>query len=544
MRATSGVRIIHCLCALLLVVSLLFVWAGSLSAAPEDIVRCSTKAGGGEANSNSYSSSISADGRYVAFESNASDLVSGDTNSMYDIFRKDLQTGAIVHCSTKADGGQADNNSQNPSISADGRYVAFQSYATDLVPGDTNAGCDIFRKDLQTGAIVRCSTKSGGAEADNESMHPSITADGRYVAFTSSASNLVTGDDNGVYDIFRKDLQTGAIVRCSIKSGGGEANNSSGTPSISSDGRYVAFYSGATDLVPGDTNGGYDIFRKDLQTGAIMRCSTKSGGGQANGESEYPSMSSDGRYVSFYSTATDLVSGDTNGVSDVFRKDIQTGAIIRCSIDSEGEEADDASELSSISADGRYVAFESCATDLVPDDGNGAWDIFRKDLTTGAIVRCSSDSEGEEGNENSSAPSLNVDARYVTFASIASNLVSDDTAGHEDVFRKELVVTVPTTFYFAEGYTGVGFDEWLCLGNPGGAPVEVTVTYMFKGGGTQTETSEVPALSRSTISVNGEVGPDKEVSIKCEASSPFVAERPMYFDYHGALKGGHTTVGH
>jgi Tol biopolymer transport system component len=627
MKTSLGIRMLLYSSIFLLVVSLLFVWGGILSAAPGDIVRCSTKAGGGQASGGgSYESSISADGRYVAFLSDASDLVSGDTNSERDVFRKDLQTGAIVRCSTDSTGTQADNSSYTCSISEDGRYVVFDSIATNLVPGDTNSVGDVFRKDLQTGATVRCSTDSSGNQATGgPSSKPSISANGRYVAFHSYASNLVSGDTNGWPDIFRKDIQTGAIVRCSTSAGGVQGNNPSYNNSVSSDGRYVAFESDASILVTGDTNTVRDIFRKDLQTEAIVRCSTKAGGGQATGgSSTYPDISPDGRYVAFESDAIDLVSGDTNSTRDIFRKDIQTGAIARCSTKAGGVEGDGGSYAASLSADGRYVAFYSDATNLVSGDTNGQDDVFRKDLKTGAIVLCSTSVGGNQGDNHSQGAYISADGKYVAFFSGATNLVPGDTNGVNDVFRKELALPAPTitsitpdegqvgdevtiagtefgstrgssyvsfgatqatdyvswsdteikvkvpagvsgtvdvtvttgsgtsnavefttttTFFFAEGYTGAGFSEWLCLGNPEDDPVDVEVTFLFTDGTTQVQGYTVPGFSRLTVNVKDYVGPDREVSLKCVADTPFVAERPIYFNYQGVWDGGHDVVG-
>ncbi len=432
------------ICVLLLVIMLaMFFGIAAVDASPGDIVCFSTDSAGALGNSASVNSSISSEGRYIAFESVATNLVSGDTNGVGDVFRKELQTGAVVRCSTDSAGAQANDYSQSPSISPNGRYVAFESKAANLVSGDTNGAIDVFRKDLQTGAVVRCSTDSAGAQGNGDSFYSSISADGRYVAFESNAANLVSGDTNGASDIFRKDLSTGQIVRCSTDSAGAQGNGNSNIPSISADGRYVAFYSEATNLVSGDTNGALDVFRKDLQTDAIVRCSTDSAGAQGNGGSDSPSISADGGYVAFFSEATNLVSGDTNGATDIFRKDLKTGAIVRCSTDSAGAQSNGSSYHPSISSNGRYVAFESNAANLVSGDNNGTYDVFRKDLQAGAIERCSADSAGAQSNGSSYRPSISSEGRYVAFDSDATNLASGDTNGTLDVFRKELALPAP-----------------------------------------------------------------------------------------------------
>ncbi|MPV87021.1 hypothetical protein GCU85_09820 [Cardiobacteriales bacterium ML27] len=319
---------------------------------------------------------MSADGRYVAFQSNATNLVAGDTNGTTDVFVHDTQTGDTTRVNVDSLGTEGDRDSFSSSISADGRYVAFQSFATNLVAGDTNGNADIFVHDTQTGVTTRVSVDSVGTEADSYSQTPSISADGRYVAFTSTATNLVAGDTNGNTDIFVHDTQTGVTTRVNVDSVGTEGDNGSYNPSISADGRYVAFYSSATNLVAGDTNGVADIFVHDTQTGNTTRVSVDSVGTEGDGLSQSPSISADGRYVAFTSNATNLVAGDTNGTLDIFVHDTQTGVTTRVSVDSNDIEGDSYSTGPSISADGRYVAFESYATNLVAGDTNNAGDVF------------------------------------------------------------------------------------------------------------------------------------------------------------------------
>ena len=233
--------------------------------------------------------SVSADGRYVAFRSDEFDLVPGDTNAADDVFVYDRQTGVNERVSVSSGGAQGKLYawSQWPSLSADGRYVAFNSVAT-LVAGDTNGTTDVFVHDRQTGVTERVSVSSGGAQGNQGSGYgrPSVSADGRYVAFDSAASNLVAGDTNGTWDVFVHDRQTGVTERVSVSSGGAQGNYQSGFDAVlvSADGRYVAFWSGAS-LVAGDTNGKKDVFVHDRQTGITERVSVSSGGGQGNGDS-------------------------------------------------------------------------------------------------------------------------------------------------------------------------------------------------------------------------------------------------------------------
>ena len=401
----------------------------------QDITRVSVASDGTEADSSSYNPSISSDGRYVAFHSSATNLVAGDTNGYEDIFVHDTQTGTTTRVSVASNGTEGDSPSYNPSISSDGRYVAFESWARNLVAGDTSWEDDIFIHDTQTGTTTRVSVASNGTEADSSSYNPSISSDGRYVAFESDATNLVAGDTNGYDDIFVHDTQTGTTTRVSVASDGTEANDYSSEPSISSDGRYVAFSSDATNLVAGDTNQRDDIFIHDTQTGTTTRVSVASDGTEGDGVSWTSSISSDGRYVAFDSRAKNLVAGDTNWKDDIFVHDTQTGTTTRVSVASDGTEADGNSYNPSISSDGRYVAFISYATNLVAGDTNGDWDVFVHDTQTGTTTRVSVASDGTEGNGTSYALSISSDGRYVAFSSDATNLVAGDTNVMDDVFR-------------------------------------------------------------------------------------------------------------
>ena len=350
--------------------------------------------------SRSVGSSISADGRYVAFASLASNLVEGDTNGTgdfsfvdgtWDVFVHDRQTGATTRVSVDSAGRQGNGSSSqysSPSLSADGRYVAFVSEASNLVPGDTNHFRDVFVHDRQTGATTRVSVNSAGGQGDASSYQlgsasPSISADGRYVAFVSEASNLVAGDTNDTEDVFVHDRQTGATTRVSVNNAGWEGNGASSGSSISADGRYVAFGSVASNLVRGDTNAAGDIFVHDRQTGATTRVSVDSAGAQAfGGSAEDSSISADGRYVAFLSDASNLVAGDTNEGTDIFVHDRQTGVTTGISMDGQGHSSSTRYPRPSMSANGRYVAFDSYASNLVAGDTNYGMDIFVHDRLT------------------------------------------------------------------------------------------------------------------------------------------------------------------
>ena len=421
--------------------------AASIPVVPWNTTRVSVASDGTQGNSFSgfdFPNSISADGRNVAFESNASNLVSGDTNGMQDAFVRDTQTNTTTRVSVASDGTEGNGDTFNPAMSADGRYVAFESDSNNLTSGDTNLMTDIFVRDTQAGTTTRVSIASDGTEGNIHSSYASISTDGHYVAFASDASNLVNGDTNGQSDVFVHDLQTSATVRISIASDGIQGNNSSEYPSISANGRFVVFRSDASNLVSGDTNARTDLFVVDLQTNTTTRVSVASDGTQANNGSWYATLSADGRYVTFESDASNLVSGDTNGRRDIFVRDLQANSISLVSVSSAGTQGNDTSGLPSISADGRYVAFYSRANNLVSGDTNAVYDVFVRDTQANITNRVSVATDGTQGNGSSNSSSISADGRYVAFQSMASNLVIDDTNNTRDVFVRDLIAPALT----------------------------------------------------------------------------------------------------
>jgi Tol biopolymer transport system component len=411
-------------------------WAQTIAALAETS-RVSVASDGSQGNSHSRHPSISVDGRFLAFASEASNLVLDDTNGYADIFVHDRQTGQTSRVSVATDGMQANGESWNATISADGRYVAFESRASNLVPAYIYGTWDIFVHDRQTGQTSLVSVASDGTQGDCCSTQPSISANGRYVAFQSLAGNLVSGDTNGTEDIFVHDRQTGQTSLVSVASDGTQGNSDSRRPSISADGRFVAFDSMASNLVAGDINGAWDVFVHDRQTGQTSRVSVASDGTQANGEAWLPSISADGRYVGFNSTASNLVSDDTNSSMDVFVHDRQTGQTSRVSVASDRSQANNYSWAPAVSPDGRFVAFSSGASNLVPGDTNDVGDVFVHDRQTGQTSRVSVASDGTEGNSHSGWPSISADGRTVAFESWASTLVPGDTNNTSDIFVHE-----------------------------------------------------------------------------------------------------------
>jgi Tol biopolymer transport system component len=422
----------------------------------EVIAKVSMPLGGGEADGRSEGCSISADGRYVVFDSQADNLVPGDTNlvtrpgpdtgdpnwteppityNATDVFVFDRQTGSLERVSVAGDGTQGDNSSGGGGISADGRYVVFVSEADNLVAGDTNKAPDAFVHDRQTGATERVSLAGDGSQGNGASYPRGISPDGRYVLFVSDADNLVPRDTNGVQDVFLRDRQAGTTERVSVGSGGEQADQDSYGCAMTPDARFVVFDSRATDLIPGDTNKASDIFARDRLKGITERVSLSKSGAQGNQSSYGGSISADGRYVCFDSDASNLVPGDTSSLRrDVFVYDRQTRTIKRVSVSPAGKEGANSSGSSYLSADGRYVVFRSYASNLVPGDTSRKDDIFVRDLKTGTTRRVSLSAEGEQQNTEGTGGTISADGRWVVFVSRAGNLVPGDTNEMEDVF--------------------------------------------------------------------------------------------------------------
>jgi Tol biopolymer transport system component len=407
------------------------------SAAVTKVKRVSVSSSGTAADQGSITSAISADGRYVAFASTADNLVHGDTNTTYDVFVHDLKTGRTKRASVASSGAEAHGLSDHPSISADGRIVVFNSDAPDLVNGDNNATTDIFVHNMKTGKTRRVSMSSSGAEADNYSGNASISENGRFVAFQSTADNLVPGDTNTQQDVFVRDLKNGKTRRVSVSSAGTEGDGSSSAPSISADGRLVAFSSQATTLVPNDGNATGDIFVNDRKTHRTRRVSVSSSGAEADGYSyNFPSLSANGRFVAFASHATNLVGHDLNGKTDIFLRDLDKKTTKLISVSSSGEQANDDSFLVDplvVSNDGGEVAFISLATNLLAGGTTGE-QVFLRDVKKHKTRLLNVSGSGVQGDGNSFDPSMTPDGRSISFSSAATNLVPHDTQGHEDIF--------------------------------------------------------------------------------------------------------------
>jgi Tol biopolymer transport system component len=332
-------------------------------------------------NHGSFAPEFSADGRFVAFSSDAYDLVATDTNDEQDVFVRDLQSGTTALVSINKDGtDSAGGYSQSSAISSDGRFVAFESKAYDLVVTDSNNEWDVFVRDIESGTTTLVSANKHGTDSGaGYSIMPMISADGRFVAFESQSDDLVVTDTNGTMDVFVRDLQSGSTTLVSVnKDGTDSGTGNSYVSAISADGRFVAFISTADDLVATDTNGTMDVFVRDLQSGATTLVSVnKDGTDSGTNASNFPEISANGRFVTFYSLADDLVASDGNGMGDTFVRDLESGATTLVSLNKDGtDSANGYSFTSVISADGRIVAFQSDADDLVATDSNGKEDVF------------------------------------------------------------------------------------------------------------------------------------------------------------------------
>jgi Tol biopolymer transport system component len=430
--------------SVLVAMTLICVLASNSGAADRDTTRVSVDSSGAEANDYSgggwgYSDAdISDDGRYVAFSSYATNLVDGDTNDFgTDIFVHDRTTGTTERVSVNSSGAEANGESYSPSISSDGRYVAFISNATNLVPeNDTNNAHDVFVHDRTTRTTERVSVSASEAEANGDSFSSTISADGRYVAFDSDASNLVANDGNGATDAFVYDLTTKTTERVSVgpmvEGSATQGNGASYSPSISADGRYVAFDSDASNLVANDSNTFRDIFVYDRTAGTTQWVSQSRLCICTTAHDNYtPSISADGRFVAF--------TGTTNNGSEIFVSDRNAPSnsewVSRpVSGTFQNEYGDNLRP--SISANGRFVAFTSSQSNLVPQGESYPYhyDVFVRDRSTKTTELVTTSSCTTKANGDSFSSTISADGRYAVFYSEASNLVADDTNGFGDVF--------------------------------------------------------------------------------------------------------------
>ncbi len=419
---------------------------------------------------------LSGDGRYLAFVSSVA-LTGDDTNGIDDIYVRDRLTKVTTRLSRGVAGSEADGPSARPRISADGRFVAFVSAATNLVPGDTNAVADVFLPDRDpdgngvhdepgTSTTRRVSVASNGAQAGDASGQPDISADGYSVAFVSAAAGLVPGDGNGVDDVFVHHWPSGQTTRVSVASGGREANGPSRAPGLGRGARLVVFASDATNLVDDDHNGVRDVFLHDRADGSTVRVSVPTAAAtETSGPSDHPTIDDEGRTIAFQTRAVELT-GDTDSWQVVARVLTQETlpstapagpvrrealACIRCRLltlisqTGQGTTGTGDSTAPESSGDGTAIGFESDAGDLDPDDGNGQPDVFvvrlGEDGALAALDRVSEDVGGNEADAPSRAVALSGDGLVAAFESSAA-LTGDPTGGEVQVYLRAVSLLV------------------------------------------------------------------------------------------------------
>ncbi|MBI1853564.1 MAG: IPT/TIG domain-containing protein [Planctomycetes bacterium] len=432
---------------------------------------------------------ISANGRFVAFRAEAAGVTPDDTDRAPDIFVRDLLTGALSRVSVWTDGSDTYGYNYFESISGDGRFVSFTSQVSNSVFGilihDRDPDHDgVF--DEEHGETTMESVNDDGDQANGSCRGSSISDDGRFVAFESVATNLVTNDSNLTDDVFVRDRYAGGTVCASVNPSGRPGNGSSGalnTFAISANGRYVVFRSEASDLVDGDTNVLADVFVRDIQTRTTTRVTLDSSGEQVNGSAGWAvAISADGRWIVFSDTASNMVAADTNGREDVFVRDMLTGTNSRVSVNSAGDEADDYSYVSSISPDGRFVAFTSRARNLV-SSATAPWlEVYLHDRWNGETELVSQATAGVPAVTYSDGGSVSANGRYVVFYSNDSNLVPHDTVGYYDVFlRSRWSVRVASVMPASGSESGGDFVHIRGEGLTSSAATSVTI-----GGATAT----------------------------------------------------------
>lgn len=462
--------------------------AAPASAAQDDLDLVSRADGetGAKAEENADQAVISADGRFVAFRSPANNLhPDSSADSTVDVYVRDLQENTITLVS-RADGetgAPGNQTSDQPTISADGRFVAFTSTASNLHPDDTDGVDDVFVRDLQENTTTLVSRADGatGAKSDGLSREPSIAADGNSIAFRSTGANLHADDTDGTPDLFVRDLQgnTTTLVSRADGADGVKGDNPSSFPAISADGDSVAFESSSTNLHTDDTDSATDVFVRDLQAGTTTLVSRAEGadGAKSTGSSNSADISADGLLVTFHTNAINIHPDDTDTTRDVFVRNVQTNSLTLVSRadGATGAKGDGGSTAPAISDDGSYVAFNSGAANLHADDTDTTNDVFLRNLQadTTTLVSRAEGATSAKGNGNSFDSAISADGRFVTFSSVATNLHPDDTDTQNDVFRRDVLgpSTPPETTCDGQEATIVGTPGNDVLPGTGGADV-------------------------------------------------------------------------
>jgi Tol biopolymer transport system component len=380
----------------------------------------------------------------------------------------------IKRIGLSADFGPNDYEGISPSFSPDGTKVLFTSQADNLIPGGTTPGVQhVYIDDLTTDTITLVSANQAGDEADRPSAAgATFSPDGGKVLFSTYSDNLVAGDGNYDWDVFVKDLSTGAVTLVSTNSTGDQGDESSIEPSFSPDGGKVAFVSDSFNFPGTDAGDGAttpEIELKDLATGTLILVSSGSGGTPGDAISHFPVFSPDGSMIAFQGSSAGLVAGDTNDASDIFVKNLATGVLTRVSTGTSGQQLATQSFRPVWSPDGTKIAFQSG-----PSDGSAPAEIYIKDLITGKLTKVSTSGSGTPGNHDSSRPVWSPDGTRILFSSFANNLIHGDSNGAEDVFVKDLVTGQVSRIDLAPGGTQANGDSMAAAFSPDGTQVVFT----------------------------------------------------------------------
>lgn len=377
---------------------------------------------------------LSADGRLTVFVSAASNLVQNDTNGVADVFVADRLAGTLRRVSIDANGAQLVRASGNPTISGDGRFVAFDCAQDGIVPFDTNGNSDVYVYELATGTVELASISHVGGASNGDALRASLSFDGSIVVFESQGTDLRVEGSNGAVQIWARDRALGTTQLVSVDSSG-QPSSTSRFGCVASDGASVVFASADGALVAGDTNRTTDVFVRDLAAGATERVSVSSTLVQGDGSCQLDaSISADGRFVAFASSSTNLVAGDTNGATDVFLRDRTLGTIVRVSVSGASTAANGASFAPFVSSDGAFVLFTSTATNLLGGDTGSDADVYLRDVANATLELVSRAATGLAGNGPSGVSAMSGDGRWFAFQSAASNLGVVDDNGVIDVY--------------------------------------------------------------------------------------------------------------
>jgi plastocyanin len=456
--------------------------------------RVSVSSTGAQGDSHTYSPDVSATGRYVVFSSYSTTLVAGDTNDASDVFIRDRQLGTTQRLSVTSSGGEANGDSFRPSISADGRYVAFVSRARNLDVRDSNSGDDVYVHDRQNGDTALVSVTLSDTGSNQVQTAPSISGDGRFIAFTTGGGDIVDASEPS-YGVYIRDRSTGTSELASVGTAGQPVNGFN--PSISDDGQHVAFDSGDSGIDPLDANGFPDVFVRDREQGMTQLVSRGPSGESGNGESSYARISSDGQRVAFMSYAFNWGFGRPD--PGVYLRDLQAGTTVRVDVAPGGTPTNIDSGPPDLSGDGRYVIFRSTGADLAPGPTNGWFETYVADLVGGTLERISTAADGGVQSGGSYDNAISANGSIAVITSDASNLVADDTNGTVDAFARRVgwpiatpgsVPRSPTSVTAAAG-DGQASVSWAAPASDGGSPISSYTVSAAPGGETATVAGDV-----------------------------------------------------